>query len=144
MAAVEEELRVKSSDEIIEDITTDKLKNAADIFFDLNTSPSINPNYETWAKTWATFIQDLFENNSPNEIILTLNRLMKVKTESLSKIVIEYKEILEKIFKEVSILLSLKNEDLKKLSLTFPAYQTAPTGRTWLGVHQAGGASNCQ
>ena len=28
--------------------------------------------------------------------------------------------------------------------LTFPVYQTAPTGRTWLGVHQARGASNCQ
>ena len=27
-------------------------------------------------------------------------------------------------------------------SLTFPIYQTAPTGRTWLGVHQARGASN--
>ena len=29
-------------------------------------------------------------------------------------------------------------------SLTFPIYQTAPTGRTWLWLHQAGGASNCQ
>ena len=29
-------------------------------------------------------------------------------------------------------------------SLTIPVYQTAPTGRTWLGVHQARGASNCQ
>ena len=30
------------------------------------------------------------------------------------------------------------------LALTIPVYQTAPTGRTWLWVHQAGGASNCQ
>ena len=29
-------------------------------------------------------------------------------------------------------------------SLTFPIYQTAPTGRIWLWVHQARGASNCQ
>ena len=29
-------------------------------------------------------------------------------------------------------------------ALTIPVYQTAPTGRTWLWLHQAGGASNCQ
>ena len=30
------------------------------------------------------------------------------------------------------------------LSLTILLYQTAPTGRTWLELHQAGGAPNCQ
>ena len=30
------------------------------------------------------------------------------------------------------------------LALTIPVYQTAPTGRTWLWVHQARGASSCQ
>ena len=29
-------------------------------------------------------------------------------------------------------------------SLTIPVYQTAPTGRTWLEMYQAGGASYCQ
>ena len=27
-------------------------------------------------------------------------------------------------------------------ALTIPVYQTAPTGRTWLWLHQTGGASN--
>ena len=30
----------------------------------------------------------------------------------------------------------------ESLTLTIPVYQTAPTGRTWLWVHQARGASN--
>ena len=37
-----------------------------------------------------------------------------------------------------------KTTKTKWIPLTIPVYQTAPTGRTWLWLHQAGGASNCQ
>ena len=41
-----------------------------------------------------------------------------------------------------SVITNLWMELFQALTLTFPVYQTAPTGRTWLGVHQARGASN--
>ena len=52
--------------------------------------------------------------------------------------------IIGKMNLRIFSLVNVYVNDFVAVSLTFPVYQTAPTGRTWLGVHQAGGASNCQ
>ena len=68
--AVEEELKINSSDAVFENITKDQMKVAAEMFVYLNFCPDS-------LKAWFLFYNDLFENKSSDVIILTLNRILK-------------------------------------------------------------------
>ena len=68
--AVEEKLQVESSDQIIEHFTHDQLTNAADLFIYLVMCPDT-------IKPWIGLYKDLFQTQSPDQILLTLNRIMK-------------------------------------------------------------------
>ena len=67
---VEQKLQIESSEQIIETLTNDELKTAAELFVYLNMCPGT-------IKPWIKFYKDLFQTQSPDQIILTLNRLMK-------------------------------------------------------------------
>ena len=67
---VEQKLQIESSEQIIETLTNDELKTAAELFVYLNMCPGT-------IKPWIKFYKDLFQTLSPDQIILTLNRLMK-------------------------------------------------------------------
>ena len=67
---VEQKLQIESSEQIIEALTNDELKTAAELFVYLNMCPGT-------IKPWIKFYKDLFQTQSPNQIILTLNRLIK-------------------------------------------------------------------
>ena len=86
--------------------TADQLKSAAEMFIYLNICPgtfgSDSLNYmEQWFKSWFTFYQDLFKTQNPSHIIITLNRLMKNKSDRV---------INQKLFKKAATLFSLKYE----------------------------------
>ena len=59
-----------SSDEIFENMTDAKLKSGVEMFFYLNSCTDLT-------RSWLLYYSDLFQNQSPNQIILALNRLLK-------------------------------------------------------------------
>ena len=76
VAEVRKQLKVESSSVgIFENITTSNLEIAGEIYIALIFS--LNKYSDHFSNTWCMFYKDLFENNSPSQIILTLNRMMK-------------------------------------------------------------------
>ena len=68
--AVEKMLQIESSDQINDTFTREELKTAGELFLYLTMCPdTIEP--------WILFYKNLFETQSTDQIILTLNRLMK-------------------------------------------------------------------
>ena len=70
VAAVEQLLGIESSDQPINNISNRTLKSSADAFIYLAVCPG---KYNAWAR----FYKDIFETESPNNILLALNRIMK-------------------------------------------------------------------
>ena len=68
--AVEQMLKIESSEQINDTLTKEELKTAAEMFLYLNTCP-------TAIKPWIVFYKDLFQTQSPDQIILSLNRVTK-------------------------------------------------------------------
>ena len=68
--AVEQMLQIESSEQINDTLTREELRTAGEMFLYLNMCPDK-------IKPWIGFYKDLFQTQSPDQIILTLNRLMK-------------------------------------------------------------------
>ena len=66
-------------------------------------------------KPWILFYKQIFKNYSPDQIILTLNRIMKsIDTPQNT----HFNIIAKKIFKKLTILLSLQYEDIQSMIST--------------------------
>ena len=77
---VEKQLEVNSSDQIFYNMTVDDLKTAAEIFIYLNMCPPTDDtDTDQWFNNWNNFYIDLFETQSLEQILLTINRMTKVK-----------------------------------------------------------------
>ena len=100
VAAVEEKLGVVSSDEVFSNIIKENLEIAGHNFITFNS-----PDYHM--KKVSTFYQDLFKNDSPDQLILALNKLMKVNG--------KYNIVVQNVFKRLSSLLSLKHQELRRI-----------------------------
>ena len=100
---VEQKLQIESTNQIIESMTKVELNSAAKMFIFLNMCPN------SWFKSWSTFYKDLFLTQPADQIILTLNRMMKIET-SEDK---DGKLRAEKLIKRTSKLLSLKFEKIQ-------------------------------
>ena len=72
----------------------------------LNTCPGIY-------RPWFAFYKNLFETQSPNKIILTLNRLMKGTITPQNKFL---KGLAQNIFRRLASLLSLRYEEIQSMS----------------------------
>ena len=106
VAAVEEQLG-GTADENIYDVNDNEetLKIAADLFFYLNScSNDLEP--------WILFYRELFLYKSPNQIILTLNRILKVRESPENQ---DLKIVAQKLFKRISIMFSLQYPTLKDI-----------------------------
>ena len=68
--AVERILHIESSEQINDTLTNEELKTAGEMFLYLIMCPDT-------IKPWIVFYKDLFQTQSPNQIILSLNRVMK-------------------------------------------------------------------
>ena len=72
--AVEQMLKIESSDKIINSFTNEGLKTAAEVFLYLISCP------DELFKSLSLFYKDLFLTQPADQIILTLNRMTKSKT----------------------------------------------------------------
>ena len=77
VATIEQKLEVESSDITFENITMENLNHAAEMFFYLKTQNPCTDSLKEWLNVWGTIYTDIFENHSPQEIILTLNRMLR-------------------------------------------------------------------
>ena len=102
ITALEQQLNIEPIELRFDNMTAENLSNAAEIFIYLNTCT------DTWFKSWYTFYNDLFQTQSVDKIILTLNRMMK--SENLDNKIRD-----EKLFEKSTTLFSLKYEEIQKL-----------------------------
>ena len=100
---VERILEVTASDERFGNVTDSSLKTAADMFLYLN---SCNENL----RPWFIFYTDLIRNKSPNEIILTLNRILKNQNNLADKDLIN---IARKLFDKLSSTFTMQFQDIQ-------------------------------
>ena len=90
--AVEQMLQTESSEQINDGtLTNEELITAAEKFLYLIMCP--DP-----IKQWIAFYRDLFQTQSPDQIILTLNRLMKGPRTQTNKY---FHKIVEELFKRI-------------------------------------------
>ena len=115
--AVENQLGVEFSEQRFKNTTVRHLEKAAEMFIYLNSCPG-SGSLKLWFKSWSSFYDDLFRTKPPDEIILTLNRMMKNKS-------------LEgegpKLFRKTAALLSLKYEKIQNM---FPKVQQNSFSKT--------------
>ena len=104
----EETLNVKSSEIILGNMTDTTLKTAAEMFLYVNSC--------TYLLTpWLSFCKNLFENESPSTILLSLNRMLKVGDTRENR---DLKTIVKKLFQKSNSLFSLKYGEVKGMSGT--------------------------
>ena len=103
--AVEKKLKIETSKYVFENMSRKHLKTASEMFFYLDVK------MEPVTKMWLEFFENLFETESANHIILSLNRLMrKTATGSNSNFI-----VIEKLFRKATILLKLKNQEIQSM-----------------------------
>ena len=105
---VENKLNVKSSELKLGDITNENLENAGKMFVYLNMCLR-----DQWHTSWYNFYNNLFKNQQVNNMVLTLNRIMKSRKTPLNKSVLY---LAEKLLKRITKLFSLKYNEIKSLS----------------------------
>ena len=95
-------LTVNASDIRYQNVSRETLKTASEMFLYINScSMSMKP--------WFLFYKDLFQNHSPDQIMLTLNRIMKSNRNK------KLMSITKKLFKKLNSLLSLKYLDIENV-----------------------------
>ena len=100
IAALEDMFQVKSTDVTFANITEETLNTAAKMFIYLNTCSED-------LKLWVSFFKDLFQNKPPDQIVLTLNRILKYPNTPISK----------KMFQRITTLFSLQYKSIRNLQL---------------------------
>ena len=101
---VEQKLQIESSEQINDTLTKEELQTAAEMFLYLISCPKL-------LKSWFMFYEDLFLTQSADQIILSLNRMMKTEASQDKKA----KVLAEKLLNRTSSLLSLKYEKIHRL-----------------------------
>ena len=110
MKILEQKLQIESSEQINESMTKEELKTAGEMFIYLTSCPKLEVDM-IWFKTWSSLYTDLFLTKSADQIILTLNRLMKTE-------IIQDKDArvrAEKLFLRTMSLMPLKYELIQRL-----------------------------
>ena len=111
-------LQTNSSVHKFENLTINNYKTVAEMFLYLNTCPN------SWFKSWFLFYNDLFKTQTTDQILLTLNRMMKINVYNSQAR--EDKIIAEKLFSRATNLLPLKYQDIQRL---FPMNNGSVNGR---------------
>ena len=103
MSAIENDLKIESTDVIFANISKASLKAAAELFIFLYPKAYKCPfeAFITWVGVWLPFYNDLFKTQSADKIILTLNRIIKT-TSHLSR------NAAEDIMRRMATIFSLK------------------------------------
>ena len=116
MTAVEMSLKIEASEYRYENITSESLLTAAEMFIYLTICPgkfnSVNPTEarQKWFQAWYRLYNDLFSTHSLDQILLTLNRLMKSGSGDKNDL-----QRNQKLFKKTATLLKLQYENIHRL-----------------------------
>ena len=94
----------------LQNMKNNELKVPAELFLKLLICPQ-------HLKPWFSFFSDLFQKDSADQIVLTLNRILKNKNNSQTK---DLMAIANKVFEKVTTLFSLKY--LKLLNMNYTDY----------------------
>ena len=105
---IEKQLKIKSSQLTFENITREDLKTAAEMFLFMGVCPGT-------LKPWFVFYKNLFETDSPHQILLTLNRLMKGPRSKTNEY---FLALAESLFKRTITLFSDNSGNINMLSKT--------------------------
>ena len=115
MKTVEKELEMNrpefskyDTEPIFQNMTVIDLKKAAEFFIFLNVCP-YTPTSKSSFILWADFYANLFGAQSPDHIILTLNRLKEVGN---NPNIVFLKIIAQNLLNRIAQMLSLKYEDI--------------------------------
>ena len=107
--AVEQMLKIESSDKIINSFTNEGLKTAAEVFLYLISCP------DELFKSLSLFYKDLFLTQPADQIILTLNRMTKSKTSQDQGGKLRAEKLLQRLTK----IFPLKHEEIERLLPVF-------------------------
>ena len=102
---IEKELHLQSSSIVFQNVTDAKLSTAVQMFLYLSTCSDI-------LQPWLKFYSDLFDKESLDHIILSLNRLLKVDKSPRTN---GYKKIAREIMKKITVMFSLKYQEIRNL-----------------------------
>ena len=103
--AVEKQLQINSSALIQENMTASKLEVAGKMFIYLNSCSVL-------LKPWFSFYAELFQKQSLDVIILTLNRILKKENVPNKNL----QDIAKTLFKRVSSIFSLKYQEIQNIT----------------------------
>ena len=117
---VEQNLNLQSSDQRYENMTAKSLKHAAEMFIYLGVCPGL---FAPWLKFYNTYRDSIFSPqlaSHPEDIMLTLNRIMKAPTPSNNDN-LAIKRIAQRLLEKMVSLLSMKFGEIQsgKMSLSF-------------------------
>ena len=116
ITAVEMSLKIEASEYRYENITSESLVTAAEMFIYLTICPgkfnSVNPTEarQKWFQAWYRLYNDLFNTHSLDQILLTLNRLMKSGSRDKNDL-----QRNQKLFKKTATLLKLTYANIHRL-----------------------------
>ena len=96
-------MKVESFSVRLDNITAGDLKLAAEILIHFYTCPES-------LKGWFNFYTNLFQTQSPNKIVLTLNRLLKGDNK-------DFESTITKILQKVNDMLEFKFKNENKISI---------------------------
>ena len=103
---IENQLKIISNSMIFENMTKKTLETAAKMYFYLNScSDEI--------KSWLIFYNDLFKNHQADQIVLSLNRILRSGYTSRNN---KFKSIAEKLFNKTTDLFTLKHQLIKNIT----------------------------
>ena len=103
--ALEQELKVQSHTKIYKTMESKDLENAAEVFLYLKACP-------VHLKPWILFYEELFETKSPEEILLTLNRISKGSYAATPESNFS-SNMAKKLLRKARTLFSLQSKELK-------------------------------
>ena len=90
-------------------MTDAKLKTAAEMYFYILSCPGrLLP--------WFAFYSDLFQNKPPNQIVLTLNRVLKGEKNTVNKNA-GLRKIAENLFTVIATNSTFKYKEIKRMTL---------------------------
>ena len=110
VADIELLLRINSSDVQFKNMTYSELNTAAEMFTYLKTCPH-TVSLREWFITWANFHNDRFETQSADQVLLTLNRMMKNNSPKNK----DGKIRAEKLFNRATTLLRMNYDDIQSM-----------------------------
>ena len=104
--AVEKELQIESSEKIFKNMTNSKLQEAAELFLYLNSCSEV-------ITKWLIFYNDLFTKESPDQIVLTLNRVLKGDQKIQNR---SFKNIAYTLLRKAATTFSLKYQEIQNFT----------------------------